>query len=173
VTSPSEPVKTFVLLGLILLIVISTIALGILVCVYKNDLPFERRHYMTVSKPPFEVPDYIDDRNSSLASLDDTNFNRDYPRQKKQKHLAILSAKVTSSIQIDQENFEKVSFQVITKENGKILVSTKRTYSNFRSLDDILRTKYSRHITRGHLHKRDLPIAGNLTSIRSIGLLRE
>ena len=64
VTNPSEPIKTFVLLALILLIMLSTIALGVLVCVYKNDLPFERRHYMTVSKPPYELPSYLVDHNS-------------------------------------------------------------------------------------------------------------
>ena len=64
VTDPNEPIKSFVLLALILLIMISTIALGVLVCVYKNDLPFERRHYMTVSKPPYELPSYLADQNS-------------------------------------------------------------------------------------------------------------
>ena len=62
----------------------------------------------------------------------------------KRKKLPILTAKVTQHVQIETQNCERLFFQVITKENGTFLKSTKRTYQNFRSLDDILTSKYSR-----------------------------
>lgn len=111
--------------------------------------------------------------NTSAVSHGRTSSYSGPDGAKKLKQLPILTAKVTCQFTIDQENYEKVNFQVVVKENGKIIKQAKRTYSNFRSLDDILSTKYSRQITRGYLHKRDLPIAGNMGSIRGIGLLRE
>ena len=34
---------------MLILILISTLVIGVLVCAYPNDLPFERRNYMQVS----------------------------------------------------------------------------------------------------------------------------
>ena len=82
--------------------------------------------------------------------------------------MPILSAKVTSQISIDQTNHEKVLFNIISDENGKTLKATKRTYQNFRSLDDTLSRTYSRQIVRGQLNKRELPVAGNMSDIKSI-----
>ena len=59
---------------------------------------------------------------------------------------------------------------MITKENGNFLKQTKRTYQNFRSLDDILTSKYSRQIQRGQLTKRELP--PNLTQFNQLEPLR-
>ena len=64
-------------------------------------------------------------------------------------------------------------FEVITKTNGALLKSTKRTYINFRSLDEIMNAKYSRQIRDGTLHKKELPEAGNMSSIKAISVLRE
>ena len=86
-------------------------------------------------------------------------------QEKKRVNLPILTAKVTNQFQIDTDNNEKISFEVITKQNGKIVTSTKRNYSNFRSLDDVLTNKYNRQIMRGQMSKRELPAGGNLTSI--------
>ena len=40
----------------------------------------------------------------------------------------IITSKVSQKINIDANNSDKVSFEIITKENGVIIKKTKRTY---------------------------------------------
>lgn len=49
----------------------------------------------------------------------------------------------------------------------------KVTYQSFKNLDDILRSKYSRQIQRGQLHKRELPMAGSMTTMVEVTTLRD
>ena len=58
---------------------------------------------------------------------------------------------MTSQIQVDAEN--AVWFEVVTKSNGVMVKSTKRSYANFKSLDDMIAAKYSRQIREGVLNK--------------------
>ena len=59
-------------------------------------------------------------------------------------------------------------FEVLTKSNGTLVKSTKRSYTNFRSLDDIINAKYSRQIRDGTIFKKDLPDPGNMSSTKAI-----
>ena len=66
-----------------------------------------------------------------------------------------------------------VLFEIITKSNGVVLAQTKRTYTNFSSLDSLISAKYSKQIMTDSLTKRDLPAATNMSNIASLSLLRE
>lgn len=108
---------------------------------------------------------------SRSQSVTSATGRDDMQIKKKRKKLPILTAKVTQQVQIETQNSDKLFFQIITKENGQFLKSTKRTYMNFRSLDEILTSKYSRQIRRGQLTKRELP--PNLTSFNQLEHLRQ
>ena len=66
-----------------------------------------------------------------------------------------------------------VLFEIITKSNGFVLAQTKRTYTNFSSLDSLINAKYSKQIMTDSLTKKDLPPATNMSNIASLSLLRE
>ena len=66
-----------------------------------------------------------------------------------------------------------VLFEIITKSNGIVHAQTKRTYTNFSSLDSLINAKYSRQILTHSLTKKDLPPATNMSNITSLSLLRE
>ena len=66
-----------------------------------------------------------------------------------------------------------VLFEIITKSNGIVLAQTKRTYTNFSSLDSLINAKYSKQIMTDSLTKKDLPPATNMSNIASLSLLRE
>ena len=66
-----------------------------------------------------------------------------------------------------------VLFEIITKSNGIIHAQTKRTYTNFSSLDSLINAKYSKHILTDALTKRELPPATNMSNIASLSILRE
>ena len=66
-----------------------------------------------------------------------------------------------------------VLFEIITKSNGIVLAQTKRTYTNFSSLDSLINAKYSKQIMTDSLNKKDLPPATNMSNIASLSLLRE
>jgi len=144
------------------LLMIFSLSIGICVNVYPRDLPFESRNYIPVAIPN-QPPPYNHSFISRCSSVAD-----------ERKKLPIITAKVTSQISIGQANTsERVLFQIIVKENGVLLKTTKRTYQNFKSLDDLLTEKYHRLIARGQLHKRALPDAGNMSSIAGISILSE
>lgn len=52
-------------------------------------------------------------------------------------------------------------------------MANKVSYQSFKTLDDVLRSKYSRQIQRGTLRIIDLPLAGNMRTIEEFRLLRE
>ena len=66
-----------------------------------------------------------------------------------------------------------VLFEIITKSNGLIHAQTKRTYTNFSSLDSLINAKYSKQILTDALTKKELPPATNMSNIASLSILRE
>ena len=153
------------------------LTLALLVVVYPKDAPYERRDYIVVSEQALkESKSMTEDSNrltASKRSLSQASRSSSMQLETAEKPLPILVAKVTTQISIDRNNLDKISFEVITKSNGTFLKSVKRSYTNFRSLDDIVNAKYSRQIRDGTLHKRELPESGNMSSIKAISLLRE
>ena len=86
-----------------------------------------------------------DEKTSELSRSTRNNSQTDLlVVEKKEKPLPIITAKVTSQISLDRKNLDRIMFEVLTKSNGALMKSTKRTYTNFRSLDDIISAKYSR-----------------------------
>ena len=63
----TETINYHVLLGLIAGIMICSISVGILVCVYPNDLPFERRNYMAISNAAISGMGFIRDNTSDVS----------------------------------------------------------------------------------------------------------
>lgn len=117
-----------------------SLTLAILTRVFPSDFPYERRNYINV-----------DDRERALqnfnesGSLGDRTRRTDSIRLNQRDSLVqnpakssapMISARVTSQISIDQKNRGQVLFQLITKSNGQIQAKVKRTYTNFRSIDE-------------------------------------
>lgn len=102
------------------MLTILSIITGILIILYPRDMPYGGRDYV----PGVIMPQQSEpvDRTSSLAS------SVGAPGEFKRKKMSIIIAKLSSSVRIDKENAGGVIFQLITKENGVFLTSTKVTY---------------------------------------------
>ena len=147
-TDDDKHYVVIVLVGDFLFVLIA-LTLGILIAVYPYDFPLMRRDYMMQSQKHLtegETLGMMNDRHSSEADHTKSRMSTtgNLVDEKKEKPNPILNAKVTSQFSIDHKNLDKIMFEVLTKSNGTLLKSTKRSYTNFRSLDDIINAKYSR-----------------------------
>ena len=150
-----------------------SLLLGMLVITFTEDNHAERRNYFTVD--PSMRQGLMTEENEVGRSQSRTSsmlYGSQDGAERPKKRI-IITANVSQKMIIDTKNSDRVMFEIVTKEKGVNIGKTKRTYQNFRSLDDTLRTKYTRQIQRGQLKKRDLPEAKNLSNTIALSQLRE